>query len=107
MGNAAENFFVELVFHEWEFKSYDNGQHRDGQAGHIGGLAATRELSAGTFRYFHDAVDSGISFLLFVDTTCVGLCDDGSCGAFPASAGLKALTTEFTESTEAENPGRS
>ena len=88
-GNAGRNFFVEIVFYEWEFKPYDYGHHYDGQAGDVGGLAATRELFAGTFCDLHDAVDGGISFLLFVGA--VGGChgDDSAGGAFAAGAGVR------------------
>jgi len=87
-GNADGNFFVEFVFYECEYETqYD--ERYDGQAGDIGGPAATRELSAGSFCYFHDAVDVGISFLLFVDAIYGGICGDDACGACKTGAGLR------------------
>jgi len=90
------------VFYEWEYKSHDYGHNYDGQAGDIGGIAATRELFAGTFCDLHDAVDGGISFLLFVGAVG-GFCgDDSAGGAFAAGAGVREFTTENAEGTEAE-----
>ena len=94
---------MEFVFYRRDAKSHDYGHNCDGQAGGIGGLAATRELSAGTFRHLHDAVDRGISFLLFVDTGG-GVCrDDNARGAFAAFTSIRIPTTEFTEGTERKN----
>lgn len=74
--NGDGNFCVESVFYEREYKV-----NFEGQAGDVGGPAAARELSAGTFCHFHDAVDGGISFLLFVDTVRGRICGDDAGGA--------------------------
>jgi hypothetical protein len=98
--NASDNFSVEIVFYEREYKL-----NCDGQAGDIGGTAATRELFADTFRRFHDAVDGGVSFLLFVDAVGSWRGSDVASSAFSKSAGLKRFTTEFAEGTEADEGG--
>lgn len=67
----------------------------DGQAGDIGGPATTRELPADTFRRVYDAVDGGVSFLLFVDAVRGRICGDDAGGAFATGAGLKRFTTAF------------
>ena len=90
------------MFYEWDLKSYDYEHDCDGQAGDIGGLAATRELPADSFCDLHDAVDGGFSFLLLVDTAGGWRGDDSAGGAFAAGAGVRDFTTEFTEGTEAE-----
>jgi hypothetical protein len=79
-GNGGGNFCVESVFYEREYKL-----NCDGQAGDIGAPAATRELSAGTFCDFHDAVDGGVCLLHFVDAVRRGVCGDDAGGAFTTS----------------------
>ena len=79
------------MFYEWDLKSYDYEHDCDGQAGDIGGSAATRELFAGTFCDFDDAVDGGVSFLLLVGTVGVFCSYGGAGGAFAAGAGLREL----------------
>jgi hypothetical protein len=88
------------VFYQWESKSHEYGLNYDGQAADIGGLATTRELLADSFRHFHDAVDGGISFLLFVDPVRGRVCSDDAGGAYTAGAGVGIFTTEFTEGTD-------
>jgi hypothetical protein len=73
------------VFYECEYESqYD--ERYDGQAGEFGGPAATRELLAGSFCHIYDAVDGGISFLLFVDAMYGGIRGDDAGGAFASGS---------------------
>ena len=85
--NAAGNFFVNIVFYNREHK-----RHCDGQAGDIGGPAATRELSVGTFCDLNHAVDGGISFLLFIDPVSSRGRDDCAGGTYSASTRLALKT---------------
>ena len=87
-GNGGGNFSVEFVFYEREDDTH-YGKHGNGQDGDNSDPAAARELSAGAFRDFHDAVDGGISFLLFVDSVG-GIRRDGCTGgALAAGAGVR------------------
>ena len=81
-GTGTGNFFVESVFYEREYKAHEYEFNCDGQAGDVGGPAATRELPADPFRRFHDVVDSGISFLLFVHAVCGCIRGDDAGSAF-------------------------
>jgi hypothetical protein len=79
--NASDNFSVEFVFYEREYKLNCHGQ-----AGDIGGPAATRELPTGFVCHLYDVVDGGVSFLLFVDAICGCIFSDDAGGAFTTSS---------------------
>jgi hypothetical protein len=86
-GNGGGNFSVEFVFYEREDDTHYD-EHGNGQDGDNSDPAAARELSAGAFRDIHDAVDGGISFLLFVDATRWGIRGDDARGTLAAGTGL-------------------
>lgn len=86
-GNAIQNFSVEPVFYECEHK-----RHYDGQAGDVGGPAATRELPADTVCDFHDLVDGGIPFLLLVGAGGIFRRHNGAGGTYPSSTRLARTT---------------
>jgi hypothetical protein len=94
-GNGGGNFFVEFVFYEREHGT-QHGKRGEAQDRDSAGPAATRELSGRTFRNFHDVVDGGISFLLFVDAACGGIRSNNACGPLATSPGLGSAWRVFS-----------